>query len=319
MSAGILKANELDEIKEILADDQAKMMIERDVYWPKWDSPWWYFQLLEETERLEDVPVETFKELLMVADRQFIHYFPVEDDEFPENLNPYTEIMDFCSLGSLMRLSARLDFDPFAWLPWAKKWINKYQLTDGGYNCDETAHSGSRKSSIISTTIMLEGMLAYVKNFENYHELGENIEKAVSYLLKHHIYLNSKGEKIEGTDWEKIIFPRFCEYDFSRGLEAVLDFVLISGKKVRRRNLEKAISLLKEKFDSGLNHSEKQWLSEEKTVSYYIEVPVILEDYANVPVIMKKLNGTASNQFVVNRLKLIKEKLDKADQNGQLV
>jgi hypothetical protein len=319
MSSGVLTANDLHEVKELLAGEQAKMMIERDVFWPKWDSPCWYFQLLEETNQLDEVSLDTFKELLMVADRQFLHEFPVSEEEVPENLNPYTEILCFCFLGSLMRLSAKLDFDIFAWLPWAKAWINRYQLPDGGYNCDEAAYFGSGKGSIISTTVMLEGMLAYVKYNDNYDEFGENIEKAVSYLLKHHIYLNLDGQEIAGVQWDKIIFPRFYEFDFSRGLEVVLDFVLQTGKKVRRKNMEKAIELLHEKIAKGVDHSEKQWLSDEKTISYYIEVPALFEDYANNPLIMKKLNSTAPNPYVGKRLQAIAEKLEKAIANGQLV
>ncbi len=319
MSSGILKANDLNEIKEILASEQASMMIERDVYWPKWDSPWWYFLLLEETDRLSDVPVETFKELLVCADRQYLHIFPVREEDAPEDINAYTEVLCFCFLGSLMRLASKVDFDVFAWLPWAKDWIKRYQLPDGGYNCDDAAYTGSGKGSLISTTVMLEGMLAYVKYTGNYDEFGKNIERAVSYLLKHHVYMSTKGEAIEGTDWDKIIFPRLYEFDFSRGLEAVLDFVLQTGKKVRRVNMEKAIALLKQKMESGVNHSEKQWMSEEKTVTYLIESPILFKEMANMPLVMKKLNSTAENSFVVERLKNIRKKLELAENNQQLV
>jgi hypothetical protein len=319
MSSGILKANDLNEIKEILASEQASMMIERDVYWPKWDSPWWYFLLLEETDRLSDVPVETFKELLVCADRQYLHIFPVREEDAPEDINAYTEVLCFCFLGSLMRLASKVDFDVFAWLPWAKDWIKRYQLPDGGYNCDDAAYTGSGKGSLISTTVMLEGMLAYVKYTGNYDEFGKNIERAVSYLLKHHVYMSTKGEAIEGTDWDKIIFPRLNEFDFSRGLEAVLDFVLQTGKKVRRVNMEKAIALLKQKMESGVNHSEKQWMSEEKTVTYLIESPILFKEMANMPLVMKKLNSTAENSFVVERLKNIRKKLELAENNQQLV
>lgn len=318
MSSGILKANELSEIKEILASDQASQMIERDVYWPKWDSPWWYFLLLEETNRLEDIPVEAFKELLVCADRQYYHVFPVKEGEVPENVNGCTEVVCFCFLGSLIRLASKVDFDVFAWLPWAKDWLSRYQLPDGGYNCDEAAYIGSKKSSLISTTVMLEGMLAYVKFTGNYDEFASNIERSVSYLLKHHLYLSTSENEIEGVDWDKVIFPLFYEYDFSRGLEAVLDFVLQTGKKVRKGNLDKGIALLQQKIDAGVNHCEKQWLSEEKTVSYYIEAPVMFKDMANIPLVMKILNGSHENKFVVERLARIKEKLEKAMENKQL-
>ncbi|MGM0599969.1 MAG: hypothetical protein ACQETH_09160 [Candidatus Rifleibacteriota bacterium] len=314
MSAGILKADELEEIKDILADEQAAMMIERDVYWPKWDSPYWFFFLLEETDRLEDIPIDIFKEMLMCADRQFLNYFPTCQEEVPEGLNPDVEIMCFCMLGSLMRLCSKLDFDVFAWLPWAKDWISRYQLPDGGYNCDANAYIESGKSSIVSTVVLLEGMLAYGKHIGSYEEFSKNVEKAVSYLLKHHIYMSSNAEEIKEMEWDKIIFPRFYEFDFSRGLEVVLDFVLQTGKKVRKANTLKAIDLFKKKYEQGVNGSEKKWLNGEKTVSYYSDTPVLFEDRANIPVVMKKYNGPDENPYVKKQMERIKQKLEKADQ-----
>jgi hypothetical protein len=161
---------------------------------------------------------------------------------------------------------------------------------------------------------MLEGMLAYVKHIGSYDEFGKNIEKAVSYLLKHHVYMSSDAKEIKDVEWDKIIFPRFYEFDFSRGLEAVLDFVLQTGKKVRKANTLKAIDLFKRKYEQGIKSSEKKWLNGEKTVSYYSDTPVLFEDRANIPVIMKKLNGPDENPFVKKQMDRIKQKLEKADQ-----
>lgn len=319
MIPGMLKASDLDELREVIESEKAQLMIERDVYWPKWDSPWWYMLLLDETSRLSEVPVPVFKELLTCADRQFLKIFPVREEDVDGPVNGHTEVMCFCFFGGLMKLASKLDFDVFAHLPWAKDWVTRYQLPDGGYNCDESVYTGSGRSSIISTVVMLEGMIEYARYSPQPDIFAANMQKAVSYLLKHQIYLTSAGKEIEGVNWDKIIFPRFYEYDFLRGLEAVFDFLLFSGKKVRGIAIEKAVNLLKGKIAAGLNHSEKQWLSEEKTISYYIEKPIVFKDMANVPLIMKKLNSTSENEFVPAMLARVAKKHEEARARGLIV
>ncbi|HPT47639.1 MAG TPA: hypothetical protein PLM07_17305, partial [Candidatus Rifleibacterium sp.] len=125
--------------------------------------------------------------------------------------------------------------------------------------------------------------------------------------------------EIPGTDWDKIIFPRFYEYDFTRGLEAVFDFLLLTGKKVRAGAIDKAVTLLNKKIAARLAHSEKQWLSHEKTVSYYIEKPILFKDMANVSLLMKKLNGSAENEFVPAMLARVARKHEEAKTRGLIV
>ncbi len=319
MISGVLKANELNEVGAVLESDHALAMIERDVYWPKWDSPWWYILLLDETGLIEQVPVDVFKELLTCADRQYLKFFPTTEDELDGDVNGYTEIMCFCFLGSLMKVASKLDFDVFAHVPWAKEWITRYQLSDGGYNCDEAAYTGSRKSSILSTTVMLEGMIEYAQYSQEVDVFVPNMVKAVSYLLKHQLFLSSSGEAIKGTDWDKLIFPRFYEYDFARGLEAIFDFLRLTGKKVRHSSIAKALDLIDAKVAAGLNHSEKQWLADEKTISYYIEKPAMFNDLANLPLLMKKLNSAAANEFVPAILSRVKEKYLEVKERGLIV
>ena len=319
MISGVLKANDLNEVGAVIQSEKARLMIERDVYWPKWDSPWWYILLLEETGRLAEVPVDVFKELLTCADRQYLKVFPVREEDVDGPVNGYTEVMCFCFFGSRMKLASKLDFDVFAHVPWAKTWLTRYQLPDGGYNCDESAYTGSGKSSLISTVVMLEGMVEYSKYTKDTESLAVNMQKAVSYLLKHQVFMSTAGREIPDVEWDKIIFPRFYEYDFSRGLEAILDFLLLTGKKVRGVAVEQALALLRKKTDSGLAHSEKQWLSTEKTVSYYIEKPIVFQEMANVPLLMKKLNNNVANEFVPALLARISRKHEEARTRGLIV
>jgi hypothetical protein len=131
--------------------------------------------------------------------------------------------------------------------------------------------------------------------------------------------MSTAGKEIPDTNWDKIIFPRFYEYDFSRGLEAIFDFLLLTGKKVRGVAIERALAMLRQKTDSGLAHSEKQWMSEEKTVSYYIEKPIVFKDMANMPLVMKKLNSTADNEFVPAMLARVSRKHEEVKSRGLIV
>lgn len=319
MISGVLKANELSEVGALIQSEKALRMIERDVYWPKWDSPWWYILLLEETGRLAEVPVEVFKEMLICADRQYLKVFPVREEDVDGPVNGHTEVMCFCLLGGLMKIASKLDFDVFAHVPWAKSWLARYQLTDGGYNCDESAYTTSGKSSLVSSTVMLEGMIEYAKYTEDIEIYAAYMQKIVSYLLKHQVYLSTAGKEIPDTAWDKIIFPRFYEYDFSRGLEAIFDFLLLTGKKVRGVAIEQALAMLRQKTDGGLAHSEKQWLSEEKTVSYYIEKPMMFQDMANLPLLLKKLNSIADNEHVPAMLARVSRKHEEVKGRGLIV
>ena len=166
---------------------------------------------------------------------------------------------------------------------------------------------------------MLEGMVEYSKYTKDTESLAVNMQKAVSYLLKHQVFMSTAGREIPDVEWDKIIFPRFYEYDFSRGLEAILDFLLLTGKKVRGVAVEQALALLRKKTDSGLAHSEKQWLSTEKTVSYYIEKPIVFQEMANVPLLMKKLNNNVANEFVPALLARISRKHEEARTRGLIV
>lgn len=319
MISGILKANELNEVGAVIESEKALLMIERDVYWPKWDSPWWYILLLDETGKLPEVPVSAFKELLTCADRQYLKIFPTKETDVDGPVNGYTEVMCFCFFGCLMKIASKLEFDVFAHVPWAKEWVNRYQLPDGGYNCDESAYTSTGKSSLVSTVVMLEGMIEYTRYTRENDLYAANMQKAVSYLLKHQVFMSTAGNVIPDTNWDKVIFPRFYEFDFTRGLEAILDFLLLTGKKVRGPAIEKAVNLLNQKIAAKLDHSEKQWLGEEKTVSYYIEKPVVFKDMANMPLIMKKLNSTAPNEFVPALLERVNKKLTDAKARGLIV
>jgi hypothetical protein len=297
---------------EFVSSDQAYEMIERDVYWPKWEHPWWAILALAETGNLSQVPQELMMEFLNCADRQYIHVFPVKPEDADEDVNGYTEVMCFCFLGSLLKVASLMELDLFAYMPWAKDWFTRYQLPDGGYNCDETAYLGSGKSSLISTVPMLEGMIQYQRFMADETLFEQQAKKAFDYLIKHNVFMSSSGKEIPGVEWDKLLFPRFYEFDFLRSLEVVLDYGIFKNIPIPEKAINKAVKLLEQKIADKVFYSEKQWLREEKTVTYTSEAPILFRDRAKVPVFLNIINAREENPFVEELLEKSKAKLEEA-------
>lgn len=49
-------AEALAKLKASLSSASALQSIERDPYWPKWDSPWWHMSLLNEMDLAKEIP-----------------------------------------------------------------------------------------------------------------------------------------------------------------------------------------------------------------------------------------------------------------------
>ncbi|NLM17624.1 MAG: hypothetical protein GX221_07895 [Candidatus Riflebacteria bacterium] len=316
MTSGALKATNLSEIPELLNSSEALDALEQNVFWPKWQSPWWFLNLLDETDKLEDVSPEVIKSLLDSASRHYIKEFPVGEEL--DGTDP-AEIMCFCLLGGLMRICSKFQIDVFAYLPWAKPWIGRYQLADGGYDCDDTSYIRSGAGSMASTTMMLEGMIEYAKSCENKNVFAKNIQNAAIFLLKRRFLLDTDKNKRPDKNWDKVIFPKFTEYDFTRGLSAVFGFLELSGKKIKNELLKEAIELLSEKIASGLDNSEVYWIADVKTISHREGRTLYFEEKAYLPPLIKKLSSKSPNGFVLPKLKSILAKYEELRTNGQII
>ncbi|MBL7671447.1 MAG: hypothetical protein JNM39_13260 [Bdellovibrionaceae bacterium] len=66
-------------ILEYLSSPGALDSIERDPYWPKWDSPWWHMSLLNEMDLAKEIPKASISKMVQVLKT---HYLPVYNEEF---------------------------------------------------------------------------------------------------------------------------------------------------------------------------------------------------------------------------------------------
>lgn len=118
-----------------------------------------------------------------------------------------------------------------AW-PWARPWMARYQMDDGGWNCDEAAYlREARRSSFVSTVPVLEALVHAVR--DRSAEEDAMLDRGAEYLIARRLCRSlSRGGALADPDWLRPIFPRFYEYDVLRGLE-----FLAAWSRLRRRAL----------------------------------------------------------------------------------
>ncbi len=149
----------IDETLEYLNSDEAHKSLELDPYWPKWSIPWWRIVTLNEMGLVHLVPQAIIDNLVEKIDSHFIKKFPFRESEIPEGCDPYRHIPCHCALGGIYQALVNYGVDVDFKLPWIRQWFLKYQLADGGLNCDELVYTKSKKSSIMSTLPALEAIM----------------------------------------------------------------------------------------------------------------------------------------------------------------
>ncbi len=229
-----------------MASEEALQSIERDPYWPKWDSPWWHMSLLHEMGLAHKIPQVAVAKMVQVLKHHYLPVFPIKEEEVPAGIDPYRKILCLCAVGNMYQVLFNAGVDVDQQLPWMREWFFRYQLPDGGLNCDESAYSRPHpKSSLLTTIACLEAVL-----FCHRHELTPKeidfLNKGANYLVKQKLFRKvSTGEVID-KDWLEIRFPRFYDYDFLRGFYFLKKWQKHSGFKIPQDivdEVEKLVSL----------------------------------------------------------------------------
>ncbi|MFN8672291.1 MAG: hypothetical protein U0457_09470 [Candidatus Sericytochromatia bacterium] len=234
---------------DYLNSEEALTSLEIDPYWPKWFSPWWVMLALDEIGKNDKIPPKILAKLVEKINTHYIHIFPVVESELPPNINPIRNIICHCALGSMYKLLSKSNIDINKKLPWFDEWFEKYQLPDGGFNCDEAVYTKEKpNSSIISSLPILEAIL-YYKSDLNKKDL-EILQKGVNYLLNKKLFKKESNNEIINNNWIKPFFPRFYEYDILRGLKFVTDWALKTKNTLPLEKILDAIIIL----DSQINN-----------------------------------------------------------------
>ena len=222
-----LPAVDVEPSLTYLASDAALASLDRDPYWPKWDSPWWHALLMLELGEARRIPVRAARALADAVDRMPFHDFPV--DGLPPGVDPRRDIMCHCALGCLTQVLVACGVELPAWFA---PWFPRYQMRDGGLNCDETAYlvEDECPSSMVGTIAPFEAMRAVAPD-------SPFVARAAGLLVARRLTDGSPTrhnaeERDAAPRWMQLCFPRFYFYDVLRGLAALAGWARDTGAAI---------------------------------------------------------------------------------------
>lgn len=238
----------IEKSRKYLASPEALQSIERDPYWPKWDSPWWHMHLLYEMGLAEKIPAVTVSKMVEVLKTHYLPIFPIHAEEIPAGTDPYRQVACLCAVANMYQILFHCGVDLDRELPWMRPWFFKYQLPDGGHNCDEKTYTKpTPKSSIVTTIACLEAVL-FCRKGDLTDEERIFLDKGAHYLLRQKLFRKvSTGEVID-KDWLEIRFPRFYEYDFFRGFYFLRKWQQQSGFSIPEDLAKEAESMIEKQL-----------------------------------------------------------------------
>jgi hypothetical protein len=236
-----------------LESREAFTSIERNPYWPKWNSPWWHMVTLEEMGLSDRIPRATAERLLVEIERTHLPYF--FRDQAPPGKPPHQDAPCPCSFGNIYRVLSATNVDVDRALPWARKWFVDHQMPDGGLNCDEDAYrADAGASSLVGTIAPLEAILLTRREYSPEEE--RFLDRGAQCLLERELRLGSRSrhnaeECEDEEDWLKLCFPRFYFYDVLRGLAFILEWAERRNQPIPRESISKVVEHLESSFPDG--------------------------------------------------------------------
>jgi len=237
-----------------LSSREALAAVAVEPYWPKWDSPWWHMSLLFELGLAELIPRPLTAAMVAALNSHYLRFFPFREREVPAGKNPVTHVMCHCALGNICQILAAAGVDVEADVSWARPWFARYQLPDGGLNCDEAAYTKANpKSSLVSTVPALEYMVAGPLSEPD----REFLRAGFAYLARHRL-VRSTGGALLDPEWMRVCFPRFYFLDILRALSVLLAIADRLELTVPAHAVAEAVGQLETKFPDGRVHVERQ-------------------------------------------------------------
>ncbi|MCO5142572.1 MAG: hypothetical protein M9962_05740 [Oligoflexia bacterium] len=309
-------SSEIENSIQYLASEEARKSLEVDAYWPKWHSPWWHMLLLHEMGEGKKIPTNTIQWFIDAVNRYPVKIFPIYSGEMPEGLDPYRASPCHCQLGNVYQVLAGYGIDVDKELPWIRPWLLRYQMQDGGMNCDCDAYlvQDECPSSMVGTISAFEAILfctphAWTNEEKNF------LNKAAHFLMERKLMNGSQTkynaeEREEAKAWLKPCFPRFYLYDVLRGLHALLSWADKSGETVPSNAISDVVKYLKTHFSDDVILNERQSYKGVGTILKNAEGEWIRRQPATFfPLLNKTSVLGIESPFLTMQWRKIKEKL----------
>ncbi len=255
---------EFEETLRYLSSDQALKAIDADPYWPKWASPWWRMLLLHEMGETAQIPELTVERYVESVKRYPLKIFPIHPSDVPAGVDPYRGTMCHCYVGNLYQVLATFGVDVDQELPWARPWMLRYQMNDGGMSCDNDAYlvKDETPSSMVGMISSFEAVLKHTPRAWTAEEKAF-LDRGAEFLISRELRLGSTtkhnaSELESAKEWMKLCFPRFYFYDVLRGLSALTLWGEKTGGVVPHEAISVVVAELERKFPDGQVRVERR-------------------------------------------------------------
>lgn len=217
----------------------------------KWNGAWWHMAALYEMGEVKKIPESAIVQAKYLLETQVWQTFIISPNDHPTSERDKIK-MDccHCELAVYYMILKAYGCDLDKELPWIREWLLKYQLPDGGLNCDPDAYLHSHKSSIISTLPPLEAILWHT-NRDFTEQEAVFLDEGARYLIEHRLVCSKHDGSIINTEWLKPCFPRFFEYDILRGMSFLAEWSRRRNKALPGKLLIEGLERLKPFIEAG--------------------------------------------------------------------
>lgn len=254
---------ELEASLRYLKSEKALKSLALDAYWPKWDSTWWHMLLLHEMGLTNEIPEAITAAYVTAINKMPVKIFPVHKEDMPPDVDPYRGSPCHCQLGNVYQVLAARGVDVDQEVNWIRPWFLRYQMNDGGLNCDNDAYlvKDETPSSMVGTIAVFESVLFHTDRAWTSEE-EKFLKKGADFLIKRQLRLGSStmhnaSEQKSAEDWVKLCFPRFYLYDVLRGLNALLGWAEKTNSKLPQEAFSEVVRHLTNRFPGGQMQNER--------------------------------------------------------------
>ncbi len=279
-----------------------------DVYWPKWKATVWPLILLAEMGVPGELPAVNrgCQYFLRLMNSQDHSWPPVYSENDPRT---YRSVWEPCVTGNMARTLTIFGFSDDHRVRDMFEWLVKYQLPDGGWNCEP----GPWQKEVFHSSFMstIEPLWAFSElPAQKWPKGGKKaVERACEFMLTHRLYKSDKTGQITHDWWTSLHFPLFYFYDILHGLR-----VLTSLGHGTDERIHDAVELLQSKrlpegqwpLEASFTQTPKRNLVKDSATGQWSSVKG--EKVTEVPPIYSNLGsiGDANPWVTLNALRVLK-------------
>lgn len=249
--------SEIEKSVQYLTSTEALGHVDADAYWPKWNSPWWHMSLLHEMGKAQLIPKPMVQKFIATLNRIPLKIFPIHPEDMPEGVDPFRGSPCHCQLGNVYQVLFACGVDVDRELPWIRPWFLRYQMADGGLNCDGDAYlvKDECPSSMVGTISAFEAVLLCTPRAWTPEE-EKFLNKGARFLMERKLMLGSSSkynasERTSAVKWMQLCFPRFYLYDVLRGLNALSIWAEKANQVIPRETVNEVVNFLSQQFPNG--------------------------------------------------------------------